>query len=237
MVASTLARLEQHGLEVESLPEIEEIFPVRFRDPDELARRALALHGLLGVIFYEDPREISEWLRSENFLNELTDREKQAFAITELPDAEMRWKQRALQSNLLSWRAESLYVLLWAAGEVSDLIAPDERMDGSQIIDILPTLGEPLQPFIRRIGMRSRDEILAELHYYFFLHHCVGDIYEKYGEIVDGVDLMIVTERLQALWWIACADHSEWDAGSETEDLQTEDLQTEDSETEDKDVW
>src|SRR5690349_21619713 len=116
MTISTRARLERHGLEVDSLPEIEEIFPIQFRDPAELARRALALHALLGVIFYQDPREISEWMRAENFLHELTEREKWVFSITELPEAEMLWKQTAMQSNLLTWRAESLYVLLWASG-------------------------------------------------------------------------------------------------------------------------
>lgn len=204
---------------MESLPEVEEIFPIQFRDPGELARRALALHGLLGIIFHQDPREVAEWLRSESFLHELTEREKWAFSITESPEAEMLWKQTAMQSNLLTWRAESLYVLLWAAGEIPGmLLGPDERMDGSVVAEHLPMLGESLQPFIRKIGMRPRSEILAELHYYFFLNHFVGDIYEQYGDVIDGVDLMLVAERLHALCWIACAGHSEWDADPEAED-------------------
>ncbi|MEU1956221.1 DUF4272 domain-containing protein [Nocardia rhamnosiphila] len=76
MTLSTEDRLKQHGLEVESLPEIEEIFPIRLRAPGELARRTLALHALLGILFHPDPREVSEWMRAENFLQELTEREK-----------------------------------------------------------------------------------------------------------------------------------------------------------------
>lgn len=217
MVTSTETRLQQHGLEVESLPAIEEIFPIRFRDPSELARRALALHALLGVIFYPNPKEISEWLRAENFLQELTEREKWAFSITELPEAEMSWKQTAMQSNLLTWRAESLYVLLWASGEISSLLEPDVRMDGSLTAEHLPALGEPLQPFIRKAELRPRQEILAELHYHFFLNHFVEVIQEQYGESIDGVDHMLVIERLHALHWIACAGQSEWDADARIE--------------------
>lgn len=217
MKISTRARLERHGLEVDSLPEIEEIFSIQFRDPAELARRALALHALLGVIFYQDPREISEWMRAENFLHELTEREKWVFSITGLPEAEMLWKQTAMQSNLLTWRAESLYVLLWASGEISSMLGPDERMDGSLITDLLPTLGDPLQPFIQKTEMRPRREILEELHYYFFLNHFVEVINEQYGESIDGVDPMLVTERLHTLYWIACAGQLDWDVDPRVE--------------------
>ncbi|MGW6332130.1 DUF4272 domain-containing protein [Nocardia rhamnosiphila] len=215
MTLSTQDRLKQHGLEVDSLPEIEEIFPIRLRDPDELARRTLALHALLGIIFYPDPREVSEWMRTENFLQELTEREKWAFSLTELPEEEMRWQQTAMQTNLLTWRAESLYVLLWAAGRVPSLVGPSERMDGSLVADHLPILGRPLQPFIREAGLRPTREILAELHYYFFLNHFMEDIYEQTGEIVGDLDPMLTAERFQALHWIACADQSEWDGDEE----------------------
>lgn len=215
MIASTQTRLKQHGLEVESLPEVEEIFPVQFREPIELARRTLALHALLGVIFHPQPKEVSEWLRAENFLHELTEREKWAFSITELPEEEMLWKQAAMQTNLLTWRAESLYVLLWASGEISSLLGPDERMDGSVIADYLPALGEPLQPFIQKAELRPRQEILAELHYYFVLNHIAEEIYEQSGESIDGLEPMVVGERLYALHWIACAGQSKWDADEE----------------------
>lgn len=212
MSASTQARLKQHGLEVDSLPEIEEILPIQLRTPTDLARRALALHALLGVIFHPQPRAVSEWLRAQNFLHELTEREQQVFALTELPDEEMQWRQASLQSNILTWRAESLYVLLWASGKIEHLVEPDERMDGALVADHLPELGEPLQPFIQETTLRPRHEILAELHYYFFLNHCLADIYEQYGESINGLDPVLVAERCEALHWVACADHAEWDA-------------------------
>lgn len=215
MTVSTRTRLKQHGVEVESLPEIEEIFPVRLREPAELAGRTLALHALLGIIFHPEPKDISEWLRAENFLGELTEREAQVFSIAELPEEEMRWAQASLQSNILTWRAESLYVLLWASGAVPELLGPEERMDGSLVADHLPGLGEPLQPFIRNAVLRPRSEILAELHYYFFLNHFLADIHEQYGEIIDGLDPVLVAERCYALHWVACAGQSEWDADEE----------------------
>ncbi|MGW1739086.1 DUF4272 domain-containing protein [Nocardia sp. NPDC001965] len=215
MILSTQDRLKQHGLEVDSLPEITEIFPIRLRDPGELAERTLALHALLGIIFHPEPREISEWLRAEDFLQKLTEREKWAFALTELPEDEMRWQQTALQSNLLTWRAESLYVLLWASGRVPSLVDAGERMDGSLVAEHLPTLGRPLQPFIHEAGLRPGREILTELHYYFFLNHFMEDVYEQTGEIIGDLDPMLTAERFRALHWISCADQSEWDADEE----------------------
>ncbi|WP_328412934.1 DUF4272 domain-containing protein [Nocardia sp. NBC_00403] len=197
------------------MPGIEEILPIQFRNPVELAKRTLALHALLGVIFHPNPKEISEWIRAEHFLHELTEREKWVFSLTELPEEDMLWKQAAMQSNLLTWRAESLYVLLWASGDISSLLEPSERMDGSLVADRLPALGEPLQPFIRKAELRPRQEILAELHYYFFLNHFVENIYEQCGEIVDGLDPLLVAERCHALHWISCAGQSEWDADQE----------------------
>lgn len=211
MVQATRTRLARHGFEVDSLPEIEEVFPIQFRDPERLATRALALHALLGVIFYPQPKEISEWITAERFLPEFTEREREILRITELPEEEMRWKQTALQSNLVTWRAESLYVLLWAAGKIPTLLEPDERMDGSLVADLLPAVGDPIQPFVRDFTMRPGREILAELHYHFFVNHFLEVVYEESGEIAGGLDPMLVGERLQALHWIACADRSEWE--------------------------
>ncbi|MGK8552904.1 DUF4272 domain-containing protein [Nocardia gipuzkoensis] len=137
-------------------------------------------------------------MRAENFLPELTERENRVFSLTELPEEEMLWKQAAMQSNLPTWRAESLYVLLWASGKISSLLEPDERMDGALVIDHLPTLGEPLQPFIRKAGLRPTQEILAELHYYFFLNHFSQEIYEQCGESIGGLAPMVVAERCHA---------------------------------------
>ncbi|WP_063062501.1 DUF4272 domain-containing protein [Nocardia sienata] len=215
MIVSTQDRLKQHGVEVDFLPGIAEIFPIRLREPSELARRTLALHALLGVIFHPDPREIAEWMRAENFLQELTERERWAFSLTELPEDEMLWRQEAMQSNLLTWRAESLYVLLWASGKIPDLADPGERMDGSLVGGHLPALGEPLQPFIRDAGLRPSEEILAELHYYFFLNHFMEDIHEQTGEIIGDLEPFLTSERFHALHWITCADQSEWDADEE----------------------
>lgn len=69
---STVNRLRQHGLEIGSLPEIEEILPIHFRDGTVLAKRTLALHALLGVIFYQDPKDIVQWVEQEKLESELT---------------------------------------------------------------------------------------------------------------------------------------------------------------------
>lgn len=215
MTASTITRLKQLGLDVISLAEIDEIFPIEFRDPTELAKRAIALHALLGIIFHPNPREVSEWISAENFYHELTEQEKWAFSITELPEEEMRWKQRAMQSHLLTWRAESLYILLWASGKIPNLIEPDERMDGSMVVGHLPALGEPLQPFIREFELRPKEELLAELHYYFFLDDFVEEIFEYREETAAGWDPMLVAERFHTLHWIASAGQSAWDYAEE----------------------
>lgn len=131
--------------------------------------------------------------------------------MTDLPEEEMLWKQKAMQSNVITWRAESLHVLLWALGEIPTMLEPTERMDGSGVAECLPGLGETMQPFIQKAKLRPKQEILAELHFYFFLRHFIEEIHEQTGEWIDNIEPILVEERYYALFWIACADQIEWD--------------------------
>ncbi|MEV4127372.1 DUF4272 domain-containing protein [Nocardia sp. NPDC049707] len=223
MATSVMARARQHGLEYEFLAPVEDSFDIQFRSSTTVARRILALHGLLGVLFHSDPREIVEWMRAESMISEFTTQERQILAIVELPEDEMFWKQRAFHQHRLTWRAESLNMLLWATGRLDSVPAADQRADLTEAADHLPVLGERLQPFVDNAVLRSRDEILAEMHYYSCLaghfdtlrtlQEFAPDEAEEYEERIHGVHELLTEERFHSLHWIACAGESDWDTG------------------------
>jgi Domain of unknown function (DUF4272) len=93
---------------------------------------------------------VVEWAREEGLWDSLSPQEQNVFSvpISDLSPAEKSWNQRAMQSNLLTWRIEGLLALLWSLNLVEELDLPIERCDGGFIREVLPGLGESLEPFI-----------------------------------------------------------------------------------------
>src|SRR5690606_20048441 len=183
---------------------------IRLRSAGEVARRALALHMLLGVIFYEEPEKVVNWAIDEGMWDYLSPREQKIFRmpLSDLSPAEKKWEQRALQSNLLTWRIEGLQALLWSIGRVDELDMPIERCDGSDMSEALPALGESVRPFIASARLRPSEEMVHTLEEHFQLYNQQVEAYEK-GE-KHPFDTMITYERIHALNWV-CGLIDEWD--------------------------
>ena len=183
---------------------------VQIRSAEEVAKRTLSLHMLLGVIFYEDPEKVAKWAIDENLWDFLSPREQNIFRVplSDLSSDEKKWKQRAMQSNLLTWRIEGLMALLWSIGLVDELELPMERCDGSDIGRVLPVLGESVQPFISQARLRPAEEIIQMLEQHFQLYNRQVEAYNN--DEKHPFDTMITYERIHALNWV-CGLIDEWD--------------------------
>ena len=183
---------------------------IRLRSAGEVARRALALHMLLGVIFYEEPEKVVNWAIDEGMWDYLSPREQKIFRmpLSDLSPAEKKWKQRALQSNLLTWRIEGLQALLWSIGRVDELDMPIERCDGSDMArHYLPSVN-PFNPSSPQARLRPSEEMVHMLEEHFQLYNQQVEAYEN-GE-KHPFDTMITYERIHALNWV-CGLIDEWD--------------------------
>jgi hypothetical protein len=197
-------------LMVYNFPVYPETNEVHLRSAEDIAKRALALHLLLGVIFYHEPEKVVEWAREEGLWDSLSPQEQNVFSvpISDLSPAEISWNQRAMQSNLLTWRIEGLLALLWSLNLVEELDLPIERCDGGIIREVLPGLGESLESFIAKAECRPIKEIV----------HMLGKHLEIYNQQVEAFnhdetleyDMLITYERIHALNWV-CGLISKWD--------------------------
>lgn len=183
---------------------------IHLRSAGEVAKRALSLHLLLGVIFYKEPEKVAKWATNEGLWVSLSPQEQNIFRvpISDLGPAEKKWKQQALQSNLLTWRIEGLLALLWSMGLVEKLELPIERCDGFYIGRVLPALGESIQPFLTQARLRPVEEIADMLEKHFQIYNHQVEAYKNEEEL--QFDMMITYERIHALNW-ACGLVDEWD--------------------------
>jgi hypothetical protein len=183
---------------------------VSVRPAEDVARRALELHLLQGVIFHHAPEEVVKWAREEGLWEYLSPREKEIFRIpvSGLSPEEIRWKQQALQSHLLTWRIEGLLALLWSLDLVESLEPPVDRCDGTVMQDVLPMPGDSLEAFIRKARLRPVEEIVQMLERHLQIYHQQAEAYEK-GETLP-FDLLVAYERIHAWNWV-CGWVDEWD--------------------------
>lgn len=183
---------------------------IHLRSAEEVGKRALSLHLLLGVIFYKEPEKVAKWALNEGLWDSLSPQEQDIFRvpISKLDPAEKKWKQQALQSNLLTWRIEGLLTLLWSMGLVEKLELPIERCDGFYIGRVLPVLDKSVQPFLRQARLRSIKEIAQMLEKHIQIYNDQVEAYKNEEEL--QFDMMITYERIHALNWV-CGLIDEWD--------------------------
>lgn len=171
------------------------------RPAKEIAKRALALHLLLGVIFYEEPKDIVEWAIEEGLWDSLSPQEQQVFAfpISNHDEGEKRWRQKAMQSNRLTWRIEGLLALLWCLGKVEHLDLPIEKCDGSILSEVLPQIGESLDAFISQAQLRPVEDLVYLLQQHIQIHKDQQKAFENNESL--PFDMLITYERIHALYW------------------------------------
>ncbi|MFD1408851.1 DUF4272 domain-containing protein [Kroppenstedtia eburnea] len=193
--------LREHGIPMD--PGLKYVEDFQFRSPQEVARRALVLHALLGVIFYHRPLDVVEWVREEGLWEELTPREKEIFQIPLIEDeGERVWKLRRMQSNRITWRMEALWALLWSLGKIETLGWPSGQSDAEQVGNAVPQLGESTESFIENAEFRPLSEIADQADLMFRLFHGLQRAREENSEAPAGVEPFTVYEWHLALQWI-----------------------------------
>ena len=183
------------------LPRVENENEVKLREPKEVAKRAIVLYALVAVAHQADRKRATSWLRSEGLWESVSPKEKDFLESNDPP------KQDVIEA---SWRAESLWTLLWALRKIDKFDLPKEMCNTELIRQIMPAPESSCTQFINEAALRSPSEILVATDLIYRIHWAVVDAHLNSQAIPGGFHPGIVYERHYALNWLTWyAD--EWD--------------------------
>ena len=183
-----------------NLPVIEGEGDINLRSTQEVARRAVVLFSIASRAMGERAQDILDFLKREQLWDNATEKEK-GFLLNEMAsDQELR---------NYSWRFESVWVLLWALGQVDELEYPSRICDVEKIIKIFSNTS--IKGFIASARLRASPEILDEVDLIYRYHWAVIENQLQHIELSSGLDSGVVYERHYSLNWLVNYMDQEWD--------------------------
>ena len=183
-----------HGICVEdvvpSAPVLEELGR---RAADEVAKRALVLHGVVAVAYGVEVEPVVNWFKQEKIWPHVSPKETLFLDGRKPTDEEI---------GSARWRQEAQWALLWAIGKVDFLGLPIGTCDTAKLVDkIMPALGESVVGFVKSAKMRSPEELLAEDDRVYNLHCLAVKAYWE-GKMPEDLVYGVLFQRRYALEWL-----------------------------------
>jgi len=176
--------------------------PDEIRTPQAVARRALALFGVVGVAFGGDREVIIGWLRDNNLFDELSPVEAR-FLVNPAPSKR--------QVVIAGWYSERLIVLAWALGLLA-MPSPAEQCDTALFQKMMPPYAEvEVDEFISSAQLRTSKELIAAADTILNEHWVARDAAIHNREPSAPVDLEVIQERHHAINWIIGHEGLPWD--------------------------
>ena len=199
--ARSITRLVAEGVPVlESLPVVEAEAQCRFRSKDEVVDRAIALLAVASRGAGDPPDAVDTFARSFGATAHLSPRERAFF-----DDA----NPNPTEASALSWRFESVVVLLWALGYRDRLGPPTAPVNGSEIVEAFVSRGPAA--FRAQARLRSGGELLDEADLIYRYDWATTDARVNGGPPPQNVSPDVVMERHQALNWLIGYRGAAWD--------------------------
>ncbi|MBI5569328.1 MAG: DUF4272 domain-containing protein [Desulfomonile tiedjei] len=184
------------------LPCIESEEETELRTAEKVGIRIFCLHGVIGSAYYPSYDEYKQYLRKHQLWDYLSPDEI-AFLSGPTPSAQM--------NNKFTWRVEALFVLMWAVRLFDRLPWPDHQMNNDEIVVKFPELDESPWPFIRRLRLRPKPEIMDASDLIYRLRWACDQAYVE-GQPPPGcLDPDVLIEWHHAINWITKYDDDEWD--------------------------
>jgi hypothetical protein len=201
--AKTENLLRKHGIPfLPSLPCIESEEQAHLRSPRDVGLRILCLFCVVGTAFDPGDTAFREYLRNHGLWEHLTP-EEVAFLTAEAPD-------RKSVINF-TWRLEALFLLMWACSLVEVLPLPRQEADGRRVVSRLPGVDQSPWPFVERLGLRAKAEILDASDLIYRVHWAAREAALSGGQPPAGLNRSVVQEWHHAINWLTRYDDLEWD--------------------------
>lgn len=194
--------LKQKGVPtLEHLPLVEDFTEAKFRDKNEVAKKAVVLYGLIHVAHREKTsEEMTAYFKKYNLWNTVSPEERYYLE---------KQNKTEQDNNPITWRIENLNVLLWALGNFDTLGFPTTMCDFSNYKN-LPNLEIDPTQWISNSILRDTEDILNETDLIYRIHWATRESNLKGKPTPANVNEDIVIERHFALNWLTMyADN--WD--------------------------
>lgn len=170
------------------------------RDPQEVARRAMALMGVaLRSEGVEQPK-VARFLQQRGMVKSLSPAELAFLKLASPDEAQMR---------KLTWRYEALWTLLWALGHIERLGPPGVQCNAKFAVKLLNEM--PLEQFLGQARLRPSAEILDELDFYYRAHWHAVNATQAGKPPHRDLDPDVIYERHYALNWLTNYMYQAWD--------------------------
>lgn len=171
------------------------------RTAREVAVRAVILQGVVAVAYKVDAQPIVDWFQSQRIWDAVTVKERNFLASSE---------QNASERVQFQWKQEAEWALLWMIQRVESLGLPTRHCDTRRLVDeIIPALGDDLQPFINQSRLRSPGALLAEDDRTYDLWCYALAAQRRRGSLPSDLNLGVLRERRYAFEWMD--GNQEWD--------------------------
>lgn len=181
------------------LPEIEEEGDVIIKPAGEIARRVVILSYLNCLASgMSSKEEIESFLNRTSLWDKMSSTEKEFFKKEELTDDDI---------NIITWRAESIWMLLWVLQKIKTMDFPVNEIPPQEIFPHLPSFLADPDEFIGSATTRPASEILDYSDLIFRLFWALQHPKEKALPI--PLNISVAYERYNAIFWAASA--RQWD--------------------------
>jgi hypothetical protein len=175
------------------------------RTAEEIGQRALALFCVVGLASGA-PAEVVRRCMAEDATEPFLTPKERAFVY-----ADVRKERDEIN---FGWKAEALYMLLWAIGVVDELPGPDEQCDTAVFHDVMPPgIDISVAEFIASLKLREDTE-LREMEERLYdlnsLARCRSSD-PDYRPSAGPVDGGIANERHYGMLWVCGYEGQAWD--------------------------
>lgn len=192
---------ESHGILTEDiLPSVKDYDEPYKRTAREIAVRTVIIHAIIAAAYGIGRQNIIEWLKDQNLWSEVSPGE-QTFLFSDKP-------RRLSEGDRISarWLQEAQWTLLWTIKKVESLGLPTKTCDTIKIVDeIMPVLGDEIEPFISSAELRPVPEIRAEDERVYKLYQHVQQASQQ-EEMPDDLIYGVLSQRYYAFRWLNSED-------------------------------
>lgn len=172
------------------------------RNPQEVARRVKTLIGVFQAATGRKKEEVIKILKDKGLWSEVSENEKN-FLLS--PEEESRFI--ALQ---LGWRAESVYILLWALNYFNFSEIPKDETNLDQIKEFLKADDFYSKIDSDNVQLRDPEEIRDIFERVYKINWELRDAQINDKELPNGYNPSIIYEWHYALEWVI-KENEEWD--------------------------
>ena len=185
-----------------TLPCIKSEEEIELRNSEEVGIRMACLFCVVGSAFEPAESVYMQYLREHQLWEYLTAKETAFLSNPADKKATINFARRA----------EALFVLMWSAGLFEELPLPTHQTDTDKIVSVFPECDESPWPFIRKLQMRPKSEILDAADLIYRLHWAARNP-ESTGQSACRAKLHsgIVQEWHHAINWATKYENLGWD--------------------------